>query len=130
MLGDGQTGHRNPHTGGKMSEVSHEYHQQTDEDDKNPKITSLTSLCIYNMFLCMKRTTLTIEDDLFVQLKKRAASQGRSMGSLVNDLLRQAIASQSRRKSFRLELDGWDAELQPGVDILDRDKLFDLMNGR
>lgn len=82
------------------------------------------------MFLCMKRTTLTLEDDLFVQLKKRAASQGRSMGSLVNDLLRQAIASQSRRKSFRLELAGWDAELQPGVDILDRDKLFDLMNGR
>ena len=52
------------------------------------------------------------------------------MGSLVNDLLRQAMASQYRRKSFRLELEGWDAALQPGVDILDRDKLFDLMNGR
>jgi len=78
----------------------------------------------------MKRTTLTIEDELFVQLKKRAASQGKSMGSLVNDLLRQAIASQPRRKPFRLKLGGWDTELQPGVDILDRDKLFDLMNGR
>lgn len=78
----------------------------------------------------MKRTTLTIEDELFVQLKKRAASQGKPMGSLVNDLLRQAIASQSRRKPFRMELDGWEADLQPGVDILDRDKLFDLMNGR
>ena len=82
------------------------------------------------MFLCMKRTPLSLEDDLFGQLKKRADSQGRSMGSLVNDLLRQDFASHSRRKSFRLELDGWDAELQPGVDILDRDKLFDLMNGR
>jgi len=90
----------------------------------------LTSLCIRSTFLCMKRTTLTIEDDLFVQLKKHAASQGKSMRSLVNDLLRQAISIQSRRKSFRLELDGWDADLQPGVDILDRDKLFDLMNGR
>jgi|GEM_PF-78414 len=39
----------------------------------------------------MKRTTLKIDDDLFVQLKKRAASQGKSMASLVNDLLRQAI---------------------------------------
>ena len=78
----------------------------------------------------MKRTTLTIEDELFIQLKKHAASQGKSLGSLVNDLLRQAIASQSRRKTFRLELEGWDAELQPGVDILDRDKLFDVMNGR
>jgi plasmid stability protein len=78
----------------------------------------------------MTRTTLTIDDDLFAQIKERAANQGRSMGSLVNDLLRQAISSQSRRRAFRLKLDGWDAELQPGVDILDRDKLFDLMNGR
>ena len=78
----------------------------------------------------MKRTTLTIDDDLFVQLKKRAASQGKSMGSLVNDLLRQAISLQSRPRPFLLELEGWDAELQPSVDILDRDKLFDLMNGR
>lgn len=78
----------------------------------------------------MKRTTLTIDDDLFVQLKKRAASHGKSMGSLVNDLLRQSISAQSRREPFRLDLEGWVAELQPGVDILDRDKLFDLMNGR
>jgi plasmid stability protein len=78
----------------------------------------------------MKRTTLTIDDDLFVQLKKRAATQGKSMGSLVNDLLRQAISTQSRRRPFKLKLEGWEAELQAGVDILDRDKLFDLMNGR
>ncbi len=52
------------------------------------------------------------------------------MGSLVNDLLRQAISLQSRPRPFLLELEGWDAELQPSVDILDRDKLFDLMNGR
>jgi len=78
----------------------------------------------------MKRTTLAIDDDLFVQLKKRAASQGKSMGSLVNDLLRQAISIQSRRRSYKMKLEGWEAELQPGVDILDRDKLFDLMNGR
>ncbi len=52
------------------------------------------------------------------------------MGSLVNDLLRQAISLQSRPRPFLLELEGWDAALQPSVDILDRDKLFDLMNGR
>lgn len=95
-----------------------------------PEFYFLTSLCIQSTFLCMKRTTLTIEDELFVQLKKRAASQGKSMASLVNDLLRQAIARQSRSQPFKLKLKGWEAELQPGVDILDRDKLFDLMNGR
>lgn len=78
----------------------------------------------------MKRTTLTIDDDLLVQLKQRAASQGKSMGVVVNDLLRQAISSQFRQEPFSLDLEGWDAELQPGVDILDRDKLFNLMNGR
>jgi hypothetical protein len=78
----------------------------------------------------MRRTTLTLDDDLFVKLKKLAASQGKSMGSLVNDLLRQSISIQDQREPFRLELEGWNAELLPGVDILDRDKLFDLMNGR
>ncbi|MBW1949994.1 MAG: hypothetical protein JRJ18_10685 [Deltaproteobacteria bacterium] len=78
----------------------------------------------------MKRTTLTIEDELFVQLKKQAATQGKSLASLVNDLLRQAMAIQDRREPYRLELEGWNAELQPGVDILDRDNLFDIMDGR
>ncbi len=78
----------------------------------------------------MKRTTFTIDDDLFLQLKKRAASQGRSMGSLVNDLLRQAMTTSARRQPFTLELEGWDAEPQAGVELLDRDKLFDLLDGR
>ena len=34
------------------------------------------------------------------------------------------------RKAFTLRLKGWKAKEQPGVDLLDRDKLFDLMNGR
>lgn len=80
--------------------------------------------------MCMKRTTLTLDDDLFVEIKRRAASQGKPMAALVNDLLRHAVAGRPRRKPFRLELEGWDAVLQPGVDILDRDKLFDLMDGR
>jgi len=29
-----------------------------------------------------------------------------------------------------LDLAGWDAERLPGVDILDRDKLFDVMDAR
>ena len=37
---------------------------------------------------------------------------------------------QSSRSDTRLRLKGWEAQEQPGVDILDRDKLFDLMNGR
>lgn len=78
----------------------------------------------------MKRTTLTIDDDILKRLKATAAQQGKSLAALVNELLRQALATRSRRQGYTLKLQGWDAEPQPGVDILDRDKLFDLMNGR
>lgn len=75
----------------------------------------------------MPRTTLTIEDHLFRQLKKKAAEEGQTFQQLANDLLRAALQSPARRR-FKLKLRGWKAAEQPGVDILDRDKLFDLMN--
>ena len=78
----------------------------------------------------MKRTTLTLDEDLLKTLKASAGRRGITLASLVNELLRQALATQARRQGYALKLEGWDAQLQPGVDILDRDKLFDLMNGR
>ncbi len=77
----------------------------------------------------MKRTTLTIDADLLKRLKSTAAQQGKTIAALVNELLRQALAIRSRRRRYTLKLKGWDAQPQPGVDILDRDKLFDLMDG-
>jgi hypothetical protein len=75
------------------------------------------------------RTTLTIDDDLLRQLKENAASQGKTLGAVVSDLLRHALDRQSQQQPYKLELEGWEARQLPGVDILDRDKLFDLMNG-
>jgi plasmid stability protein len=77
----------------------------------------------------MKRTTLAIDDHLLRLLKERAAKAGRSLQAEANDLLRQALARRPVAKRFRLALDGWRAKEREGVDILDRDKLFDLMNG-
>lgn len=77
----------------------------------------------------MKRTTLKIDAPLLRQLKQRAAAEGRSLQDLANQLLRQGMAAH-HRPPFTLSLAGWDAQPQPGVDILDRDALFDLMNGR
>ena len=77
----------------------------------------------------MKRTTLKIDDSLLRQLKQRAAAEGRTLQDLANQLLRQALAPQ-QRKPFSLEIEGWEADVQPGVDLLDRDKLFDVMDGR
>jgi plasmid stability protein len=77
----------------------------------------------------MARMTLRIDDGLLRQLKQIAAAEGRTLQAVANDLLRRALAK-SQRERFTLKLQGWKATEQPGVDILNRDKLFDLMDGR
>lgn len=77
----------------------------------------------------MKRTTLKIDDIVLRRLKQRAAAEGRSMQEVANQLLRRALASQDRG-SYSLAMTGWEASEQPGVDLLDRDKLFELMGDR
>ena len=47
----------------------------------------------------------------------------------INQLLRRGLASRDR-EPYSLALTGWEAAEQPGVDLLDRDKLFELMDGR
>jgi hypothetical protein len=78
------------------------------------------------MFPHMKRTTLTIDDQLFFELKKKSAQEGQTLQAIVNDLLRRSLL-ESPRKPYQLRLRGWKAVELPGVDLLDRDALFDLM---
>ena len=77
----------------------------------------------------MARTTLDIDDGLLRELKKTAASQGRTLQAVVNEYLKRATAA-PEGPPFRLRLKGWKAELRPGVDLFDRDQLFELMDGR
>jgi len=81
------------------------------------------------MLLHMKRTTLTIDNQLLLELKKKAAEEGRTLQAVTNDLLRRALRV-SPREPYQLRLRGWKAVELPGVDLLDRDALFDLMDGR
>jgi hypothetical protein len=78
----------------------------------------------------MKRTTIALDEGLLRKLKADAAARGVTLTDFVNDLLKQATADRTQKSQFKLHLEGWKAEKQPGVDILDRDKLFDLINGR
>lgn len=72
-----------------------------------------------------------LEDGILRELKQRAAAEGRTLQAVANDLLRQALGGRDKaRERFALKLQGWRTAEQPGVDIVDRDKLFDLMNGR
>lgn len=70
-----------------------------------------------------------IEDSIFRQIKKQAAEQGRTLQAVTNDLLRRGLYTPKRRP-YKLRLKGWKSGLLPGVDICDRDKLFDLLDGR
>jgi len=81
------------------------------------------------MLLHMARTTLTIDDQLLRELKKKASEEGRTLQAVTNDLLRRSLAK-SPAKPYSLRLRGWKAAEQPGVNLLDRDALFDLMDGR
>jgi plasmid stability protein len=68
--------------------------------------------------------------DLLRQLKERAAMEGRSMQDLANELLRDGLARVQDPAPYSLDMEGWESATQPGVDLMDRDKLFDLMDGR
>jgi len=81
------------------------------------------------MFLHMKRTTLTIDDQLFRALKRKSAEEGRTLQAVTNDLLRRALGAKVS-SPYELRLQGWKATELPGVDLFDRDALFDLMDGR
>ena len=61
--------------------------------------------------------------------KKKAADEGRTLQAVANDLLKRALHARTHQP-FSLRIQGWAADLQPGVDILDRDSLFDVLNGR
>jgi hypothetical protein len=52
------------------------------------------------------------------------------MQDLANELLQDGLARTRTPEPYTLAMEGWEAETQPGVDLLDRDKLFDLMDGR
>jgi plasmid stability protein len=77
----------------------------------------------------MRRTTLKLDDAVLRRLKQQAAAEGRTLQDLANQLLRRGLAT-TAHAPYTLALTGWDAQQQPGVDILDRDALFDVMTGR
>ena len=81
------------------------------------------------MFLCM-RITIDISDQLLREAKKKAANEGIPLQELVEVALRGYLGRRPKRAGYRLR---WRAErgrLMPGVNLDDRDALFDLMDGR
>jgi hypothetical protein len=75
------------------------------------------------------RTTLTLDDDVLKAAKRRAREQDRSLKDVINEALRHGLALSVARRSpaYAFRLKTVAGRLLPGVDLADRDKLFELM---
>jgi hypothetical protein len=76
------------------------------------------------------RTTIEINDVLFRAAKRKAAEQGTSLRDVVEAALRQHLGRERAAAGYSLQWHPESGRLQPGVDLGDRDALFDLMDGR
>ena len=74
------------------------------------------------------RTTLVIDDDLFRELKKRAAEQRRTLSEVTREVLRRGLAGpKPARRPKPVKLRAF-AMGKPAVDLADRNQLFDLLD--
>jgi hypothetical protein len=75
------------------------------------------------------RTTLTLDDDVLKAAKRLAREQNRPLKDVINEALRHGLAMVDARRppAYTFRLKTVDGRLLPGVDLTDRDKLFELM---
>jgi hypothetical protein len=75
------------------------------------------------------RTTLTLDDDVLKAAKRRAREQDRPLKDVINEALRHGLALGEARRTppYTFTLKTVGGRLLPGVDLTDRDKLFELM---
>lgn len=75
------------------------------------------------------RTTLTLDDDLMRMARRRATDLDRPLKHVINDALRDGLTlgDQERSRAYEFRLKTVSGRLLPGVDLTDRDKLFELM---
>ena len=75
------------------------------------------------------RTTLNLNDDLYREVKVVAAERGVSATSVIEDALRAALRSGVHTQRPELPVSLRSGGLRPGVDLADRDQLYDLLYG-
>jgi hypothetical protein len=77
------------------------------------------------------RTTVDLDDELLLAAKRRAAERGSTLTAFIEEALAAALIDKPAEKSgFRLRWKPHRGRLRPGIDLSDRDSLFDAMEGR
>ncbi len=90
----------------------------------------LTDICLEHMLLCM-RTTLNIDNELMKNVKRKAAEAGRTITEVIEEAIRESLyPNRKEAKRFRLRWVTVKGRLRPGVDLTDRDALYERMEGR
>jgi hypothetical protein len=75
------------------------------------------------------RTTMDLSDEVMRRAKKRAADDGVALREIVERALRQFLEPRPKQSRYRLRWTPEAGRLRPGVDLDDRDSLFDIMDG-
>lgn len=82
------------------------------------------------MLICM-RTTLNLDDELMRAVKQRAAEIGSTMTEIFEQALREHLRRDTERdQPFVFRWVTVKGRALPGVDITDRDALYEQMEGR
>jgi len=77
------------------------------------------------------RTTLDLDDSVLRQAKKLAAEEGKTLTRIVEEALRERVSPRKNLgKGFKLRLLTKKGRLIPGIDLADRDALYERMEGR
>lgn len=73
------------------------------------------------------RTTVAIDEDLFVKLKDAATKRREPFTRIVNETLRRGLAAQRPKTTRRtpVQIDTFDSAFRPGVDPLRLNQLLD-----
>lgn len=78
------------------------------------------------------RTTLTLNDDILKMAREKAARENRRLKDVINESLRLGLTPNLQRSGgkYAFHLKTVRGRIMPGVDLHDRDKLFDFLDGR
>lgn len=85
-----------------------------------------------SIMLPQMRTTLDLDDELMRTVKRKAAERKTTMTAIVEEALRESLGRGTRpsEKPFKLAWVTVEGRLLPGVDLADRDALYERMEGR
>ena len=79
------------------------------------------------MVVCMKRTTLILEDGCMEAVRDLARKEGRQLSQVVNDLLLEGIRGKRQRRRVGVKLPAFSMG-RPRVNLGDRHALEALMD--